>query len=317
MMTQIVLTLVNLKYNECQSFFMIFKGEEIEAPSPGGKRLDYVNQNRDEQLTTGICGKPPVPYNIQGEVLPTLGKLDFGVWDADFWSCHERALKGIAYIRYKYPGCRTAIALGLRGKDDHSLIVLWDGAGNDWHYYDSTGINGNTILSNDEFTGTKIVNFPPPGIANNSGDVPGFGGFQKKDTGFLVLNPTYTVDDKANFMKALNALSDQIASDHINKKKYPAPAGVNQAFFDGHFVVHDRVLLECMKLRETFKKFPIGMAFGKLTFKKGKDAGKAFDYATLVFWNGPNSPPIYWGLNAKNLINKVADLEFVPRMVIV
>lgn len=289
---------------------MTINATELIAPiGAGGKRLEYVNQKQDELLTTGMS-KEFRPYNIQKNIEPTLGKVDFGGYSTDFWSCHERALKGIAHLRYYNPGCRTALALGERGvKELHSLVVIWDAGGNEGKYYDTTGVPENRII--EDFVGTKIVNFPPPGVAANSEEVPGFEKpkFRKMENGFLILNPTYEIDALANFMKELNALSDKIAAE----KNFPAPAGVDQNIFDAYFKgAHDRVLFECMKLREKFKHFPIGMAFGELT-TPGKGSS---DSATLVFWKGSNSPPIYWGLRRKNLAD-MKDWKFVPRVVIV
>ncbi len=294
---------------------MIIKGEELKVPNAGGKDLQYLNllSKEKELWATGIWNERIFPYNVTKEVLPTLQSLNFGDYDPSFWSCHEMALWGIAHIRYNHPGCRTAIALGTRSPNEaHSLIVLWDGAGNDWVFYDSAGKQGNQILLDNSFEATKIVNFPPPGIGSDASSVPGFGGFQISDTGFLVLNPTYSTDKKPEVMKDLDDLSNRIKS----KECFSAPPGVNQDFFKGMFLLHDRVLLECMRIRNKYKQFPIGMAFGKATFKKGELAGKTSEYATLILWDGPNNPPILWGLVAKDLKNE-SGLAFVPRVVIV
>jgi len=301
---------------------MTIDGLQLGVPSPGGKSLEYVYDvhKQDDLLTTGICSREYFPYNLEKEVLPTLRKsINPNEYNEAFWSCHEMALWGIANIRYQHPGCRTAIALGKRGDVDHSLIVLWNGSGDDWVYYDSAAEDpGRPILTDDDFKATKIVNFPPAGIGSKSVGVPGFEKFQKKNTGFLVLNPDYSVDALAGVTKDLNALSDQIASDIKNKKNFPTPAGVTEAIFKKHFVVHDRVLLECMKLRKKYRdtKFPIGMAFGKLADKKDAKSVKTLDYATLAYWDGPNKSPIYWGLVVKDLKDR-KNLDFEPRVVIV
>lgn len=248
-----------------------------------------------------------MPYGINEELIPTLNSLgNFEGYDQDFWSCHERALWGIAHLRYYHPGCRTALALGTRlvPKDEaHSLIVLWDGSTDVWAYYDpEMGLH-----KEEYFEATKVVPFPPPSQSKNSEAIPGFEQFSKRSNSFLILNPTYDTSEGDKVKSYLNKLRNKIDD-------FKTPQNVNDSVFKSKYVVHDRVLLECMKIRNRFRKFPIGVAYGMITMsiEQGKEPTK-MEYSVLALWEKPNASPKYWGLRRGDL----SGIEFVPSVVIV
>jgi hypothetical protein len=274
---------------------MIISGDELQQ-TPG---LQPINSDPEELLTTGMCSRTYAPYGSEASMtLDGLG--DYCGYDFAnlFWTCHERALYGVANLKYRHPGIRAAIALGTRTSDGkpHTIIVFWKGE--DIVNYDPE----KGALASGDFRATKIVPFPVPGKGKFVKAVPGFESFGQVGKGYLILAANYDADARKNEVK--NHLENLAVRIGLGENFLPKNADVDK--YNQYFPVHDRVLWECMAIRNKFRGFPLGMAFGELPVN-----GVVRDAAVLVYWEGGNSAPVYWGLKSRKLVN------FKPRIVIV
>jgi hypothetical protein len=275
--------------------------------------LEPINKNPKELLNTGMWNERTFPYSSD-EVKSTLDSLgDYRGYDYNnlFWTCHERALYGVAHARYNHPGTKIGIALGTRfdnGKElAHTLIVRWAGMNDNWVFYDPQ--KGEHRIEEHYFEATKLLPFPIPGLIKHAGPAPGFDQFKTVQSGCLTLVPHYDPDTKKN--EVMNHLVDFTRRFSNKTTDFKIPNNVADKY-PNYYLRHDRVLWECMKIRYDFQGFPLGMAFGKTTLS----SGEPYDDAVLVLWVGPNKAPTYWGLG-KGDLSKFEDIKFEPRIVIV